>query len=82
MVVLMIGSVLLLFETFVHAGGHVPADGKSLPLGTMLPHGAIALDGYVNRLLVVVFCAWNIIAARQILAANSLPQAARRLTSL
>lgn len=68
--VLMIASIVLLFETYTHAGGQIPADGKSLPLGTVLPHGVIALDGYFNRLLVVVFCVWNIFAASLVVALN------------
>jgi len=34
-----------------------------VPLGTILPHGVIALVGYFNRLLVVVYCAWAMVAA-------------------
>jgi hypothetical protein len=70
-VFLTIGSVFLLFETYVHAGGHIPADGKSLPLGTVLPHGAVALVGYVNRLEVLSNCAWLIIAGRAFAPSNA-----------
>jgi|HubBroStandDraft_4_1064222.scaffolds.fasta_scaffold00015_31 hypothetical protein len=62
-VFLMIGSVIALFVTFTHAGGHVPPDGKPLPIATILPPGVIAVTGYINRLLVVVYCAWMILAA-------------------
>ena len=62
-----IGSILLLFVTYTHAGGQVPADGKPLPLDTVLPSGAIAVNGYVNRLLIVVFCAWATIAVWPVL---------------
>jgi hypothetical protein len=63
MVVALIGSLVLLFVTFTHAGGHVPADGGMLPIGTKLPGGAIALVGYVNRLMVLVNCGWVMQAA-------------------
>jgi hypothetical protein len=63
MVVALIGSLVLLFVTFTHAGGHVPADGGMLPIGTKLPAGAIALVGYVNRLMVLANCAWVMLAA-------------------
>ncbi|HLY03567.1 MAG TPA: DUF998 domain-containing protein [Candidatus Cybelea sp.] len=63
MVVALIGSLVLLFVTFTHAGGHVPADGGMLPIGTKLPPGAIALVGYVNRLMVLVNCLWVMLAA-------------------
>ncbi len=62
-VVATIASIAALYFTFVHAGGHVPSDGKSLPLGTVLPHGVIAVVGYANRLMVVADCAWAIAAA-------------------
>jgi hypothetical protein len=35
-----------LYLTEVHAGGHVPADGRPLPVGTALPSGVIAVFGY------------------------------------
>lgn len=62
---LMVTSLPLMFFTYIRAGGHVPADGGTLPLGTILPHGVIALVGYFNRLLVVVYCAWAMVAAWQ-----------------
>ncbi len=62
-VVALIASLAVQFSTFVHAGGHVPSDGQSLPLGTVLPTGVIALVGYANRLLVLVYCAWMALAA-------------------
>jgi hypothetical protein len=58
-----IAGVVLLYLTYVHAGGHVPADGRPLPVGTVLPSGAIAIVGYANRSYVVVCCLWAIIAA-------------------
>lgn len=62
-VIALIASLVAMFLTYVHAGGQVPADGKSLPLGTTLPAGVIAVVGYMNRALVVIDCAWTFIAA-------------------
>lgn len=66
-VILMLAALMLEFITFTHAGGRVPDDGSSLPLGTTLPHGTIALFGYANRLLIVIYCVWAIVAAREVL---------------
>lgn len=71
MVICMVASLIVLFVTYTHAGGRAPADGNSLPLGTVLPAGAIALDGYVNRLLIVVFCAWVMIAGWPYVASHA-----------
>jgi hypothetical protein len=59
-----IAGVLVLFLTFTHAGGHVPSDGKPLPVGAALPAGTVTVVGYANRLYVVVACLWAIVAAR------------------
>lgn len=66
-VLVMVAALMLEFVTYVHAGGQIPDDGSSLPLGTVLPHGTIALFGYANRLLIVVYCIWAIAAAREAL---------------
>ncbi len=71
MVVVMVTSLVTMFLTYVHAGGHVPADGKSLPLGTSLPIGTIAVAGYANRLLVIVNCIWVLAAAALTVKAES-----------
>jgi hypothetical protein len=60
---LMVASLPLMFFTYVHATGRIPANRGMVPLGTILPHGVIALVGYFNRLLVVVYCAWAMVAA-------------------
>jgi hypothetical protein len=65
-----IASVVVLFVTFTHAGGHVPSDGKPLPIGTVLPAGTVAAIGYVNRLYVMVACLWAIAAARAAVATD------------
>ncbi|HEY1867314.1 MAG TPA: DUF998 domain-containing protein, partial [Candidatus Cybelea sp.] len=41
-----IAGVVLLFFTYVHAGGHLPSDGKPLLVGTVLPAGVVAIVGY------------------------------------
>lgn len=64
--ILMIAALMLEFITFTHAGGRIPDDGSSLPVGTTLPHGTIALFGYANRLLIVVYCVWAIVTAREV----------------
>ena len=63
-----IASVLVLFVTFTHSGGHVPSDGKPLPIGTTLPAGTVAVVGYANRLYVIVACLWTAVAARAVSA--------------
>ncbi len=70
-VVVMIASLCALFLTYVHYGGQVPSDGQPLPLGTFLPNGTVAFAGYANRLVVVVNCAWAMIAAVQTIKAAS-----------
>jgi len=62
-VVLLIVSLVAMFMSYTHAGGQIPANGKSLPIGATLPHGTIAVVGYANRLLVVVYNAWVMVAA-------------------
>lgn len=76
-----IASIAALYFTFVHAGGHVPSDGKSLPLGTVLPHGVVAVVGYANRLMVVADCVWAIVAAFSVCEGADLLSADRHLQS-
>ncbi len=66
-----IAAVVLLFVTYTHAGGHVPADGKPLPIGTILPSGVVAVVGYVNRLYVLVSCVWAVLAGKTALEFTS-----------
>ena len=72
-VVVMVVSLIALFVTYTHAGGHIPADGKALPLETALPPGVIALVGYANRLLIVAYCVWVVAVARQALRLQRRP---------
>jgi len=60
-VVLMAASFAILISTFMQAGGDMSA-GETM---TTLPDGVIALVGWANRFLIVVYCAWVMVAARQ-----------------
>ena len=77
-----VAGAAVLFVTFVHAGGHIPAGGKPLPLGTVLPSGVITFVGYANRLYVVVSCVWAMLLgldlARSACAPPSNPGMMRR----
>jgi hypothetical membrane protein len=64
-VVLLAASLIAMGVSFLRAGGHVPADGKSLPLRTRLPHGVIPVAGYANRFLVLAYCWWALVVAWQ-----------------
>ncbi len=72
-VVLMVVSLIALFVTYTRAGGHIPADGKALPLETALPPGVIALVGYANRLLIVANCVWVMVVAWEALQLRRRP---------
>jgi hypothetical protein len=70
-VVLLVASLIAMGVTFIRAGGHVPANGRSLPLNASLPSGTIAVVGYANRFLVVTYCAWVMLAAWLAIPAGS-----------
>lgn len=72
-VVLMLVSLVVLFVTYTRAGGQIPADGKTLPLGTALPPRVIPLVGYANRLLVVTYCVWVMVVAWQAIKLRNRP---------
>lgn len=57
-VLLMAATFILLIATYTQAGG----DMTSPP--TVLPPGVIALVGWANRLLIVVYCTWVVTVAR------------------
>lgn len=53
-VVLLIGSLVLMSIQFMHVnGGELPTQAP-----TVLPDGVLGLDGWANRLNVLVTCAW------------------------
>jgi hypothetical protein len=60
-VVLLIISFAVLMTTYVQSGGDLSAGAEI----TTLPDGVIAVVGWANRLLLVVYCAWvALVAAR------------------
>jgi hypothetical protein len=56
--VLFIATTVLLVVTLHHAGGHMGAHIQQLPAGV------IAVNGWANRLFVVIFCVWVAAVAR------------------
>lgn len=62
-VVLMAATFIILIVTYTQAGGEMTSEV------TVFPPGVIALVGWANRLLIVVYCLWVMTVAR--LAANS-----------
>jgi hypothetical protein len=58
--VLMAASFAILIFTYTRAGGDMSAGVK-----TTLPAGVIAVVGWANRLLVLVYCAWVMTVAWQ-----------------
>ena len=59
-VVLMAATFALLISTFMQTGAEMPTDSTTV---TTLPNGVIALVGWANRFLIVVYCAWVITVA-------------------
>ncbi len=70
-VVLLIVTLVIMGVTYTRAGGEVPADGKSLPLGTVLPSGVVAVVGWADRILLVVYLVWVIAVAWQAIRLRS-----------
>ncbi|MBC7897916.1 MAG: DUF998 domain-containing protein [Cytophagaceae bacterium] len=61
--VVLMGAAFGMFMTQLKAAGiEMSADAKPL---TSLPAGVVPLIGWTNRLLIVVYCAWAIVMARQ-----------------
>jgi hypothetical membrane protein len=61
-VVLLIGSMIFMYISFTKAGGKITGHL------TALPPGVIGLDGWADRLLIIIYYLWAIEAARQIIA--------------
>jgi hypothetical protein len=57
-VILMAASFVLLIVTYTQAGGEMTAEV------TALPTGVIALVGWTNRFLILVYCVWVMTVAR------------------
>jgi hypothetical protein len=54
-VLLMAATFALLISTFMQTGAEMPTDSTAV---TTLPDGVIALVGWANRFLILVYCAW------------------------
>ena len=59
-IVLMMVTFGLLISTFMQSGAEMPTDSTAV---TALPEGVIALVGWANRFLILVFCAWVTLTA-------------------
>jgi hypothetical protein len=59
-ILLMIAAFAILIVTYTQAGGNLSAGAVST-----LPPGVIALVGWANRFLIVVYCVWVMNVARQ-----------------
>jgi hypothetical protein len=59
-VVLMAATFALLISSFMQTGAEMPTDSSTV---TTLPDGVIALVGWANRFLILVYCAWVILTA-------------------
>jgi hypothetical protein len=59
-VILMAATFALLISTFMQTGAEMPADSTTV---TTLPDGVIALVGWANRFLILVYCAWVTLTA-------------------
>jgi hypothetical protein len=59
-VILMAATFALLISTFMQSGAEMPTDSTAV---TTLPDGVIALVGWANRFLILVFCAWVTLTA-------------------
>lgn len=67
-VVLLAAAFAILIFTYIQAGGDMTAEATTV---TTLPPGLIALVGWANRLLIVVYCVWVITAAWQVIKLRS-----------
>jgi hypothetical protein len=59
-VILMAATFALLISTFMQSGAEMPTDSTTV---TTLPDGVIALVGWANRFLILVYCAWVTLTA-------------------
>jgi hypothetical protein len=59
-VLLIAASFMLLIVTYTQAGGEMTSQV------TVLPPGVIAVVGWANRFLVVVYCVWVMVVARRV----------------
>lgn len=64
---LMAIAFAVMMATYAQAGGDMSANAEAV---TTLPDGVIALVGWANRFLIVVYCAWVMTVAWQALKLN------------
>jgi hypothetical protein len=60
-VLLMAATFAIFIATYIQAGGDMTAGAEV----TVLPPGVIALVGWANRLLIIIYCVWVMTVARQ-----------------
>ena len=71
-VLLMAGTFIIMIVTFTQVGGDMTADATTV---TTLPSGVIALVGWANRFLVIIYNVWVMVVASrtaQVASSNSL----------
>ena len=66
-ILLMAIAFAVMMATYAQAGGDMSANAEVV---TTLPDGVIALVGWANRFLIVVYCAWVMTVAWQALKLN------------
>ena len=59
-VLLMAGTFIIMIVTFTQVGGDITADAATV---TTLPSGVIALVGWANRFLVIIYNVWVMVVA-------------------
>lgn len=59
-ILLMAIAFAVMMATYAQAGGDMSANAETV---TTLPNGVIALVGWANRFLIVVYCSWVMIVA-------------------
>ncbi len=67
-VVLMAATFILMMVTYMQVGGNLTATEAP----AVLPPGVIALVGWTNRLLVVIYCLWVMVVGWWLMKAGSL----------
>lgn len=66
-VLLMAAAFAIFISTFIQSGGNMTSGAAP----AVLPSGVIALVGWANRFLIVVYCVWIITVTRQALKLRS-----------
>jgi hypothetical protein len=69
-ILLMAIAFAIMMATYAQAGGDMSANAEVV---TTLPEGVIALVGWANRFLIVVYCAWVMTVAGQAIRVNIIP---------